>query len=147
MAAVRTVSAGLEVIDSRYRDFRFTLPDVVADNASSARFAVGDVTRDPRTLDLGLESRVLREADAVVATATGAAVQGHPANAEDDGEATGRRGRGTIPRRGKVEPAEHVSPVGRRGLGRHQAARCRRLRVRGVAGLRGPRSWNRWRSS
>lgn len=68
---------------------------MVADNASSARFAVGDVTRDPRTLDLGLESCVLREADAVVATATatGAAVQGHPANAEDDGEATGRRGR------------------------------------------------------
>ncbi len=81
MAAVSTVSAGLEVIDSRYRDFRFTLPDVIADNASSARFVVGDVTRDPRELDLTLEACVLREAGEVVDTATGAAVQGHPANA------------------------------------------------------------------
>lgn len=81
MAAVRTVSAGLEVIDSRYRDFRFTLPDVIADNASSARFVVGEPNRDPATLDLELEACVLRESGAVVDTATGAAVQGHPANA------------------------------------------------------------------
>jgi 2-oxo-3-hexenedioate decarboxylase len=81
MAAVSTVSAGLEVIDSRYRDFRFTLTDVVADNASSARFVVGDVTRAPGALDLGLEACVLRAAGEVVDTATGAAVQGHPANA------------------------------------------------------------------
>ncbi|UMP06878.1 2-keto-4-pentenoate hydratase [Amycolatopsis sp. EV170708-02-1] len=81
MAAVRTVSAGLEVIDSRYRDFRFTLPDVVADNASSARFVLGDVTREPGTLDLGLEACVLRVDGEFADTATGAAVQGHPANA------------------------------------------------------------------
>ncbi|MEU0486748.1 hypothetical protein ABZ260_47245 [Streptosporangium sp. NPDC006013] len=37
MAAVRSVSAGLEVIDSRYRDFRFTLADVVADGRQSPR--------------------------------------------------------------------------------------------------------------
>jgi 2-oxo-3-hexenedioate decarboxylase len=30
------VYGGVEVIDSRYRDFRFTLPDVVADNAPPA---------------------------------------------------------------------------------------------------------------
>jgi len=35
LAAVGSVHGGVEVIDSRYRDFRFTLPDVVADNASS----------------------------------------------------------------------------------------------------------------
>ena len=35
MAAVGTVSAGAEVIDSRYKDFRFRAGDVVADNASS----------------------------------------------------------------------------------------------------------------
>ncbi|GAB3467395.1 2-keto-4-pentenoate hydratase [Actinophytocola sediminis] len=81
MAAVSGVAAGLEVIDSRYRDFRFTLPDVVADNASSARFVVGEQLRDPRDLDLGLEACVLRVGGEVVDTATGAAVQGHPANA------------------------------------------------------------------
>jgi len=53
----------------------------VADNASSARFVVRDVTRDPHSLDLGLEACVLRVAGEVVDTATGAAVQGHPANA------------------------------------------------------------------
>ncbi|GAA1021676.1 4-oxalocrotonate decarboxylase [Acrocarpospora pleiomorpha] len=81
MAAVRSVSAGLEVIDSRYRDFRFTLADVVADNASSARFVVGDMEVDPAGLDLALEACVLGVGGAVVDTATGAAVQGHPGRA------------------------------------------------------------------
>ncbi|MEU5852735.1 2-keto-4-pentenoate hydratase [Saccharopolyspora shandongensis] len=81
MDAVRSVYAGLEVIDSRFVDFRFTLPNVVADNASSARFVLGGVERDPRDLDLALEACVLQVDDAVVDTATGAAVQGHPAQA------------------------------------------------------------------
>src|SRR5229473_7945971 len=34
LAAVGSVHGGVEVIDSRYRDFRFTLPDVVADNVN-----------------------------------------------------------------------------------------------------------------
>ena len=38
LAAVDTVLCGLEIIDSRYRSFRFTLPDVIADNASAAHF-------------------------------------------------------------------------------------------------------------
>jgi 2-oxo-3-hexenedioate decarboxylase len=33
LAAVGSVHGGVEIIDSRYHDFRFTLPDVVADNA------------------------------------------------------------------------------------------------------------------
>lgn len=40
-AAVEAVAPALEIIDSRYRDFRFSLPDVVADNASSSAFVVG----------------------------------------------------------------------------------------------------------
>jgi 2-oxo-3-hexenedioate decarboxylase len=39
--AVAGVAVGFEVLDSRYRDFAFTLPDVIADNASAARFGVG----------------------------------------------------------------------------------------------------------
>lgn len=45
--AVDAVAPAIEILDSRYRDFRFSLPDVVADNASAAAFAVGgwvDVT-------------------------------------------------------------------------------------------------------
>ncbi|MFD9667624.1 2-keto-4-pentenoate hydratase [Rhodococcus sp. NPDC059968] len=81
MAAVRSVYAGVEVIDSRYTDFRFTLPDVVADNASSARFVRGEIERHPADLDLALETCVLSVNGVVVDTATGAAVQGHPAEA------------------------------------------------------------------
>ncbi|GAB2985330.1 fumarylacetoacetate hydrolase family protein [Amycolatopsis acidiphila] len=81
MEAVSHVYAGLEVIDSRYTDFRFTLPDVVADNASSARFTVGGVIRKPDELDLALEACLLEVNGEVVDSATGAAVQGHPAEA------------------------------------------------------------------
>ena len=81
LAAVDTVFAGLEVIDSRYRDFRFTLPDVIADNASSARFVLGPVGRRPEDLDLAMEACLLEVDGAIVDSATGAAVQGHPAEA------------------------------------------------------------------
>jgi 2-oxo-3-hexenedioate decarboxylase len=35
------VAPAVEIIDSRYRDFRFSLPDVIADDASAAAFAIG----------------------------------------------------------------------------------------------------------
>jgi 2-oxo-3-hexenedioate decarboxylase len=81
LEAVSHVYGGLEVIDSRYTDFKFTLPDVVADNASSARFIVGGVARKPDDLDLALEACLLSVDGDVVDSATGAAVQGHPAEA------------------------------------------------------------------
>jgi 2-oxo-3-hexenedioate decarboxylase len=81
LSAVECVYGGLEIIDSRYRDFRFTLPDVVADNASSARFVVGPVARQATELDLSLEACLLEVDGVVVDSATGAAVQGHPAEA------------------------------------------------------------------
>lgn len=36
------VAGALEVIDSRYKNFKFSLEDVVADNCSSAAFVLGD---------------------------------------------------------------------------------------------------------
>jgi 2-oxo-3-hexenedioate decarboxylase len=69
------------VIDSRFIDYSFALPDVVADNASSAYFVVGGKAVNPRDLDLALEAVVVTVNGATVATATGAAVQGHPAEA------------------------------------------------------------------
>ena len=39
--AIDAVAPALEVIDSRYEAFRFSLADVVADNTSAARFVVG----------------------------------------------------------------------------------------------------------
>jgi 2-oxo-3-hexenedioate decarboxylase len=81
LAAVGWVHGGVEVIDSRYRDFRFTLPDVVADNASSGFFVTGPAGVPPATLDLALEACLLELDGQVVDSATGAAVQGHPAEA------------------------------------------------------------------
>jgi 2-oxo-3-hexenedioate decarboxylase len=81
LAAVGSVHAGFEVIDSRYTDFSFALPDVVADNASSSRFVVAGNAISPVGLDLALEACLLSVDGEVVDTATGAAVQGHPAEA------------------------------------------------------------------
>ena len=81
LAAVASVHAGLEVIDSRYADFRFTLPDVVADNASSGSYVVSPTGLSPDGLDLVGEECVLEVDGQVVDRATGAAVLGHPAEA------------------------------------------------------------------
>lgn len=81
LRAVDSVMAGMELIDSRYRDFRFTLPDVVADNASSGGFVTGPRQLPPAALDLGLEAVLVEVDGQIVDSATGAAVQGHPAEA------------------------------------------------------------------
>lgn len=79
--SVAGVMAGVELIDSRYCDFRFLLPDVVADNASSGAFVTGPRLLPPHELDLGLEACLLEVDGKIVDSATGAAVQGHPAEA------------------------------------------------------------------
>jgi 2-oxo-3-hexenedioate decarboxylase len=81
MQAVAGVMGGVEIIDSRYRDFRFLLPDVVADNASSGAFVTGPRTVAPTELDLALEAVLVEVDGRIVDTATGAAVQGHPGEA------------------------------------------------------------------
>lgn len=80
-AATAHVTAAFEIIDSRYRDFDFTLPDVIADNASSAGFVLGATTLRPGEFDLINEEVELLVDGQQVATATGAAVQGDPAQA------------------------------------------------------------------
>ena len=81
MAAVGSVWGGAEVIDSRYRDFRFKAGDVAADNASSGAFVTGPVGLPPSALNLALEAALVEVDGQVVDSATGAAVQGHPGEA------------------------------------------------------------------
>lgn len=80
--ATEAVFAAVEVLDSRYEDFRFRLPDVIADNASGSRIVLGPRARPIGDLcDLRLLGCVLRARGEVVATAAGGAVLGHPAAA------------------------------------------------------------------
>lgn len=81
MDAVESVWGGAEVIDSRYRDFRFKAGDVAADNASSGAFVTGPIGLSPADLDLTLEGVLVEVGGQILDSATGAAVQGHPGEA------------------------------------------------------------------
>ncbi|MGH9300231.1 MAG: 2-keto-4-pentenoate hydratase [Acidimicrobiales bacterium] len=81
LSAVASVRGGIEIIDSRFKDFKFTLEDVIADNASSALYVLGPVALSPQGLDLSLEACLVEVDGKVEDSATGAAVQGHPAEA------------------------------------------------------------------
>ncbi len=81
LAASDVVLPGIEVIDSRYRDFKFDLKSVVADNTSASRFVVGGRVADARSLDLRTAGIVLEKNGEPVAFGAGAAVLGHPAAA------------------------------------------------------------------
>ncbi|HKT04004.1 MAG TPA: fumarylacetoacetate hydrolase family protein [Rugosimonospora sp.] len=81
--AVAEVFLALEVIDSRIADWKITLPDTVADNASSARMVAGRPIRaTPELLAALPEIAVsLSEDGHTVAAGTGAAVLGDPIRA------------------------------------------------------------------
>ena len=80
LTATAAVMPAIDVLDSRFAGYRFTLADVVADNASAARYVLGDpVPVD--AIDLRLVGCVLERNGALVATAAGAAVLDHPAAA------------------------------------------------------------------
>jgi 2-oxo-3-hexenedioate decarboxylase len=76
MAAVEAVAPGIEIIDSRYRDFKFNLPDVVADNASSSGFVIGPLR--PPTTDIANLGIVVRVNGRAVQIGSSAAILGHP---------------------------------------------------------------------
>jgi 2-oxo-3-hexenedioate decarboxylase len=79
LAATEAVLPAVEVIDSRYRDFKFDLKSVVADNASSARFVTGGNLKRVDQVDMKTLGVVMEINGQVVATGAGAAVLGHPA--------------------------------------------------------------------
>ena len=81
MAAIDFVIPGVEIIDSRYRDFKFDLKSVIADNTSASRFVVGGRARNVEELDLRTLGVVMEKNGEIVAMAAGAAVMGHPAAA------------------------------------------------------------------
>lgn len=79
--ATKYIAPAIELIDSRFHGFSFTLQDAVADNSSSSRFIIGERFYSPKEFDLKLMGMVFKQNGEVVATGAGAAVMGHPARA------------------------------------------------------------------
>ena len=74
------IAPALEIIDSRIENWRIKLPDTVADNASSARFAVG-LEQPIGGRDLAALEATLVVDGQPVGSGRGDAVLGHPAAA------------------------------------------------------------------
>lgn len=78
-AAIESASCAMEIIDSRYKNFRFTLTDVIADNTSAARHTISTFRTPVKELDLRTLGVVFEKNGEVVSTAAGAAILGDPA--------------------------------------------------------------------
>ncbi len=76
LAVVTGVAPALEIIDSRYKAFKFSLSDVVADNASSSGFVLGPWS--PRTVDVANLGMILEVDMRPVEIGSSAAILGHP---------------------------------------------------------------------
>ncbi len=76
IAAVAGVAPALEIIDSRYENFKFSWTDVVADNSSSSGFVIGP-WNDPRQplANLGM---IMEIDGAPKQIGSSAAILGHP---------------------------------------------------------------------
>jgi 2-keto-4-pentenoate hydratase len=80
-AAVASVHAAIEVVDSRIADWKITFADTVADNGSSAFFVLAQDGQPIAGLDLYTAGMVMEINGAVVSLGAGAAALGHPLNA------------------------------------------------------------------
>lgn len=74
--AIEAVAPAIEIIDSRYENFKFSLGDVVADNSSSAAFFIGPYARpDTDISNLGMVLSINGRPREV---GSSAAILGHP---------------------------------------------------------------------
>jgi 2-oxo-3-hexenedioate decarboxylase len=79
LAACTEVGPALEILDSRYRDFKyFSLPDVVADNASSSHVVLPERWVEVDGRDLSAVELVMSIDGTPRQRATGAAISGDP---------------------------------------------------------------------
>jgi 2-keto-4-pentenoate hydratase len=80
-AAVASVHAAIEIVDSRIADWKITFADTVADNGSSAFFVLADAGKPLDGLDLWTAGMVMQINGLTVSLGVGAAALGHPLNA------------------------------------------------------------------
>ena len=71
----------LEIVDSAILDWRITLADTVADNASCGLYVLGDQPVEVSRLSLSETPMELRKNDAVASIGRGSACMGHPLRA------------------------------------------------------------------
>ncbi|WP_328393784.1 2-keto-4-pentenoate hydratase [Nocardia sp. NBC_00416] len=76
-SCVDAIAPAMEIIDSRYRDFRFTYTDVVADNTSAAAFVIGPWQPVHPVADRAVRMRVA----GVEVVGSTAAILGNPVRA------------------------------------------------------------------
>lgn len=81
MAATEAVAPALEIVDSRIADWRITLADTIADNASSGAVVLGEWVPIRRVPPLPDTTATLIVNDTTVGTGRGTAVMGDPAAA------------------------------------------------------------------
>jgi len=75
-AAIEAVAPALEIIDSRYENFKFSLTDVVADNSSSSGYVIGN-WNDP-SVDYANLGMILEIDGRPVQIGSSAAILDHP---------------------------------------------------------------------
>lgn len=80
-AATEAVAVALEIVDSRIADWKLTLADTVADNASSGAVVLGDWVPYTEAIDLAGARASLRLNGTEIDTGLGSAVLGDPAAA------------------------------------------------------------------
>ncbi|MEV6600011.1 2-keto-4-pentenoate hydratase [Actinoplanes sp. NPDC051346] len=81
LAATEALAPSIELIDSRIEDWKISIADTVADNASSAGFVVGAARVAPDAVDVRAIDAVLFRNDEPVARGRSDAVLGNPVTA------------------------------------------------------------------
>jgi 2-keto-4-pentenoate hydratase len=81
LQAIAFALPAIEIVDSRFADWKITIADTVADNASSAFFVLGGDPKALAGLDLTTCGMVLTLDGAIASLGAGAACMLHPLNA------------------------------------------------------------------
>jgi len=81
IAATEAIAPCFEIVDSRIRDWKISIVDTVADNASCGVYVLGEARADPRAHDLPNLHVTVTKNGAPLSEGYGHAVQGDPAMA------------------------------------------------------------------
>lgn len=103
--ATEAVCACMEILDSRYKQFKyFSMEDVIADNSSSSQFVLGEWIKDFKNLDLINLKMEMSVNGEVAQSGTSKAISGDPVQSIiEQCELLEARGQGL-----KIEPGQFV---------------------------------------